>query len=69
MSSASSEVLIYRQASYDAPTDSELLALAAENDGTVEADEKYEAKRAKEENWANYTEENKRGAGNTMNRG
>lgn len=57
------------QASYDAPTDSELLALAAENDGTMEGDEKDEAKRIKEENWAMYTEENKKGAGNSMNRG
>jgi immunoglobulin-binding protein 1 len=59
----------FRQASYDAPTDSELLELAAEQDGTVEAEEKGEQKRLKEESWANYAEENKRGAGNTMNRG
>ncbi|KAK4684305.1 immunoglobulin-binding protein 1, partial [Tremellales sp. Uapishka_1] len=57
------------QASYDAPTDSELLALEAENDGTALAEEKEEFKRIKEENWAQYAEENKRGAGNTMNRG
>ncbi|KAK1926393.1 TAP42-like protein [Papiliotrema laurentii] len=57
------------QASADAPTESELLALAAENDGTAEAEEKGEQKRLKEENWAQYAEENKRGAGNTMNRG
>lgn len=58
-----------RQASADAPTESELLALAAENDGTAEAEEKGDQKRLKEENWAQYAEENKRGAGNTMNRG
>jgi hypothetical protein len=46
-----------------------LLALAAENDGTTEGAEQEEAKRLKEENWAQYAEENKRGAGNTMNRG
>lgn len=57
------------QASYDAPTTSELLELAAENDGTVEGASKGEEKRLKEENWARYTEDNKRGAGNTMNRG
>ena len=61
--------LTFRQASYDAPTTSELLELAAENDGTVEGASKAEEKRNKEENWARYTEENKRGAGNTMNRG
>jgi immunoglobulin-binding protein 1 len=58
-----------RQASYDAPTESELLELAAEDDGTVLGAEKAEQKRLKEENWAVYTEANKKGAGNTMNRG
>ncbi|KAK8846728.1 hypothetical protein IAR55_005815 [Kwoniella newhampshirensis] len=57
------------QASYDAPTDSELLDLAAEDDGTALAEIKGEQKRQKEENWARYTDENKKGAGNTMNRG
>jgi len=57
------------QASYDAPTESELLELAAEDDGTVLGAEKAEQKRLKEENWAVYTEANKKGAGNTMNRG
>lgn len=60
---------VRRQASYDAPTESELLELAAENDGTVEGEEAEEQKRLKEENWARYTDENKKGAGNTMNRG
>jgi hypothetical protein len=59
----------YRQASYDAPTESELLELAAEDDGTVLGEQKAEQKRVKEENWAVYTEANKKGAGNTMNRG
>lgn len=57
------------QASYDAPTESELLALAGEHDGTVEGYEAAEKKRLKEEKWAVFTEENKKGAGNTMNRG
>ncbi|WWD22037.1 hypothetical protein CI109_106525 [Kwoniella shandongensis] len=57
------------QASYDAPTESELLELAAEDDGTELAEIKGEQKRQKEENWARYTDENKKGAGNTMNRG
>ncbi len=35
----------------------------------MEAEEKAEQKRLKEENWAQYTEANPRGAGNTMNRG
>jgi len=61
--------LMFRQASYDAPTESELLELAAEDDGTVLGAEKAEQKRLKEENWAVYTEANKKGAGNTMNRG
>ena len=61
--------LTVRQASYDAPTESELLALATEQDGTMEQEEKDEQKRQKDENWAVYTEANKRGAGNTMNRG
>ena len=60
---------MFRQASYDAPTESELLELAAEDDGTVLGAEKAEQKRVKEENWAVYTEANKKGAGNTMNRG
>ncbi|RXK42237.1 hypothetical protein M231_00596 [Tremella mesenterica] len=57
------------QASYDAPTSSELLALAAEQDGAIAGEEKEEQKRLKEENWAQYTEVNPRGAGNRMNRG
>ena len=57
------------QASADAPTESELLALAAEDDGTMEGEEKGEQKRQKDEKWAQYTDANKRGAGNTMNRG
>ncbi|RSH77345.1 uncharacterized protein EHS24_003304 [Apiotrichum porosum] len=57
------------QASYDAPTESELLELEAENDGTAAGAEAAEKRRAKTENWAQYTDDNKKGAGNTMNRG
>lgn len=59
----------YSQASADAPTTSELLELAAENDGTFDAEEAEEKKRLKDENWARFTDENAKGAGNSMNRG
>lgn len=57
------------QASYDAPTESELLELEAENDGSAAAEAAEEKKRLKEEKWAQYTDENQKGAGNTLNRG
>jgi len=38
-------------------------------DGTAEGELKAEEKRKKDESWAMYTDENPRGAGNTMNRG
>jgi immunoglobulin-binding protein 1 len=38
-------------------------------DGTREGEEKAETKRVKDENWARFTDENPKGAGNTMNRG
>ncbi|TFK42393.1 TAP42-like protein [Crucibulum laeve] len=56
-------------ASQEAPTSSEQLALDAEMDGTREGREKEEQKRQKDEKWARYTDENPKGAGNTMNRG
>ncbi|KAG6868814.1 hypothetical protein C0993_009696 [Termitomyces sp. T159_Od127] len=56
-------------ASETAPTSSEQLALDAEMDGTLDGEEKSETKRLKDENWARFTDENPRGAGNTMNRG
>jgi hypothetical protein len=59
----------HRQASYDAPTESELLELEAENDGSGAAEAAAEKKRLKDENWAQFTDDNKKGAGNTMNRG
>ncbi|KAG5353105.1 hypothetical protein C0989_010309 [Termitomyces sp. Mn162] len=56
-------------ASETAPTSSEQLALDGEMDGTLDGEEKSETKRLKDENWARFTDENPRGAGNTMNRG
>lgn len=38
-------------------------------DGTLEGEEKAEQKRAEDEKWAQFTDANPRGAGNTMNRG
>lgn len=58
-----------RPSSEGQPTSSEQLAIDAEMDGTLEGEEKAEFKRQKDENWAVYTEENPRGAGNRMNRG
>ena len=58
-----------RPASQAAPTSSEQLAIDAEMDGTFEGEFKEEMKRQKDESWARYTDENPRGAGNTMNRG
>ncbi|KAK0196789.1 TAP42-like protein [Armillaria mellea] len=55
--------------SENTPTSSEQLAIDAEMDGTVEGEAKAEEKRLKDENWAGFTDENPRGAGNTMNRG
>lgn len=57
------------KASESALTESEQLALDAEMDGSADAERREEEKRLKDENWAQYTDENPRGAGNTMNRG
>lgn len=51
------------------PTESEQLAIDAEQDGTAFGRDREEMKRTKDENWARYTDENQKGAGNTMNRG
>jgi len=51
------------------PTTSEQLAMDAEEDGTAFGDAKSEEKRKKDEDWARFTDDNPRGAGNTMNRG
>ncbi|KAJ7096457.1 TAP42-like protein [Mycena crocata] len=56
-------------ASETALTSSEQLELESEMDGTKDGMEKEETKRLKDENWARFTDENPRGAGNTMNRG
>nr|GAT54622.1 serine/threonine protein phosphatase PP2A-associated protein [Mycena chlorophos] len=56
-------------ASENALTSSEQLDLDSQMDGTKEGAEKEEMKRQKDENWARFTDENPRGAGNTMNRG
>lgn len=61
--------VVYSPGSQAAPTSSEQLAIDAEMDGTMEGESKSEEKRNKDENWARYTDENPRGAGNTMNRG
>ena len=51
------------------PTSSEQLAIDAEQDGTAFGDTRSEEKRRKDEEWARFTDDNPRGAGNTMNRG
>ncbi|KAJ7047183.1 TAP42-like protein [Mycena alexandri] len=56
-------------ASENALTSSEQLAVDSEMDGSRNGAEKEEMKRLKDENWAQFTDENPRGAGNTMNRG
>ncbi|KAF8643856.1 hypothetical protein AX16_008873 [Volvariella volvacea WC 439] len=56
-------------ASENAPTSSEQLQIDSEMDGTREGEEKAEIKRLKDERWAQFTDANPRGAGNTMNRG
>ncbi|KAF4576330.1 hypothetical protein EYR36_004307 [Pleurotus pulmonarius] len=55
-------------ASEIAPTSSEQLALDAEEDGTLLGEANAEKKRQKDEHWAAFTDENPKGAGNTMNR-
>ncbi|KAJ7217195.1 TAP42-like protein [Mycena pura] len=56
-------------ASETALTSSEQLDLDSQMDGTSGGAEKEEIKRLKDEKWAQFTDENPRGAGNTMNRG
>jgi len=57
------------QASYDAPTTSEQLQEDSERDGTRFGEEREEEKRIKDESWAQFTDHNPKGAGNTLNRG
>ena len=60
---------IWSPQSAAAPTRKEQLAVDSEMDGTLEGEEKAEQKRAEDEKWAQFTDANPRGAGNTMNRG
>lgn len=59
------------QASADAPTSSELLALRSQgyNVGTREAEVAEEEQRRKADDWDEFEENNPKGMGNTMNRG
>lgn len=50
-------------------TPREARSLRAENDGTVEAEEALEEARQEAIQWDEFKESNKKGAGNTMNRG
>lgn len=50
-------------------TESEQLAIDAEDDGTVRGERKAEQKRLKDEKWARYTDTHRKGEGNTLNRG
>jgi hypothetical protein len=64
-----SSFCVFRAASAAVPTNSEQLALDSEMDGSMLAEEKEEEKRQKDETWAQFTDENPKGVGNTMNRG
>ncbi|KAF8623527.1 hypothetical protein AX15_006303 [Amanita polypyramis BW_CC] len=57
------------RASQEALTSTEKLIMAAEVGGTRESEEKAEELRQKQEKWAQFTDANPRGTGNTMNRG
>ena len=50
-------------------TRSEQLALDSEMDGSLTGEERAEEKRLEDEQWAQFTDANPKGAGNTMNRG
>jgi len=43
--------------------------MESEEDGTFAGESKAEEKRRKDEEWAQYTDDNRKGSGNTMNRG
>jgi immunoglobulin-binding protein 1 len=60
---------VHRPASESEPTSKEQLAMDAEMDGTAEGEFKAEEKRQQDEKWAQFTDANPKGAGNTMNRG
>jgi hypothetical protein len=50
-------------------TSAEQLILDSEMDGSAIGEAKTEEKRRKDEEWAIFTDNNPKGAGNTMNRG
>lgn len=58
-----------RAASGEALTEDEELALRMQYDGTIDADRAETDRIRKQEFWALYSEDHRRGAGNTMNRG
>lgn len=60
---------LLRPESQNRLTTSEQLQLDSEMDGTIIGEQKGEEKRQKDESWAQYTDANPKGAGNTMNRG
>lgn len=60
---------VHRPESQNKLTTSEQLQLDSEMDGTTFGEDKAEEKRQKDEKWAQYTDANPKGAGNTMNRG
>lgn len=60
---------VYRPQSAAAPTRKEQLILDSEMDGSGGGEDKAEEKRLEDERWAQFTDANPRGAGNTMNRG
>ncbi|KLO19262.1 TAP42-like protein [Schizopora paradoxa] len=55
--------------SAQAPTSKEQLTIDSEMDGSREGEQNAEKKRQEDERWANFTDDNPRGSGNTMNRG
>jgi hypothetical protein len=57
------------RASQEAPTSTEKLTLASEMEGTCGGEEKAEELRQRQEKWAQFTDVNPKGAGNSMNRG
>jgi hypothetical protein len=61
--------LIFRAQSAEGLTSDEKLQLRTEYDGTLDADDAEAERIRKQEYWALYTEEHRRGSGNTMNRG
>jgi hypothetical protein len=56
-------------ASEVAPTSTEQLQRDTEEDGTAFAEDRAEEQRRKDESWAEWVEENPKGAGNRMNMG